>query len=86
MGSDTHNDAFLGHLLAQAENMMKREGITIDRNNDETEAAVIDYAAFLFRKRGMPEGSATGMPKYLRWELNNILFSQKGQAEDGSDT
>lgn len=69
----TANDEFLKHLLGQAKGLMKREGIT-DDNTKEYQMAVIDYAAFLFRKRANIENT---MPKHLRKELNNILFSQK---------
>ena len=36
--------------------------------------AVVQYAAYLFRKRA---GNETAMPRFLRLRLNNILFSQK---------
>lgn len=69
------NDDFLRQLLAQAKALIKREGI-IDDNSDDYSMAVIDYAAFLFRKRAQSEKT---MPKHLRYELNNILFSQKSK-------
>jgi len=52
---------------------MKREGIVNDGTNDY-DMVVVDYAAFLFRKRA---NSEMKMPRHLRYELNNILFSQK---------
>lgn len=67
------NDEYLKHLLELADGLMQREGIK-DTETIEYEAAQIQYAAYLFRKRA---GSETAMPRYLRWELNNLLFSQK---------
>ena len=69
------NDELLKQLLKQAAALMKRRGI----KNDETEdynMALIDYAAFLFRRRSSPDMK---MPEHLRLELNNILFSQKAK-------
>lgn len=67
------NDEYLRHLLELADELMQREGIR-DTKSIEYEAAQIQYAAYLFRKRA---GSETAMPRYLRYELNNLLFSQK---------
>ena len=76
------NDPFLTHLLAAGEAAMEREGIYPDGSIDY-DACVIDYAAYLFRKRGVnSSGGATGetaMPRFLRWRLNNLLMSQKIQ-------
>lgn len=69
------NDIYLKELLKQAESLMAREGIINDYTNDY-DMAVVDYAAFLFRKRANGEKQ---MPKHLRYELNNILFSQKSK-------
>lgn len=69
------NDAYLEKLLKHAESLMMREGIINDYTVDY-DMAVIDYAAFLFRKRA---NSEMHMPRHLRCELNNILFSQKSK-------
>ena len=74
------NDEFLAFLISSAESFIAREGI-VDDGGIEYDAAVIHYAAYLFRKRaasssGRADGE-TAMPRFLRWELNNLLFSQK---------
>lgn len=69
------NDEYLLHLLNAGKAAIKREGITDDGTADY-EYCVIDYAAHLFRKRA---GKDTAMPRHLRWQLNNILMSQKGR-------
>lgn len=69
------NDEYLGILLSFAEQAVRREGITLRRGDIACEMAVIHYAAYLFRRRA---GTDTAMPRFLRYELNNLLFSQKG--------
>lgn len=71
------NDSFLLSLLDAATTAIQREGITLVENDMDIDMAVIQYAAYLFRKRASNENE---MPRFLRWRLNNILFSQKGRA------
>lgn len=68
------NDEYLSLLLQQAEKAVETQGIIVKDGDTECEMAVIQYAAYLFRKRAAEE---TAMPRYLRYMLNNILFSQK---------
>ena len=72
------NDDFLKSLITTAESAIQREGITLVENDMDIDMAVVQYAAYLFRKRASSE---TAMPRFLRYRLNNILFSQNG---DGS--
>lgn len=69
------HDEYLKVLLEQGAAAIRREGITLGEDI-ESDVAVIQYAAYLFRKRASPDA---GMPRYLRWQLNNMLFSQKGR-------
>jgi hypothetical protein len=69
------NDQYLTELLNFSQNLMEREGIVYDESF-ECQMTQIHYAAYLFRRRG---GSETTMPRFLRYELNNLLFSQKGK-------
>ena len=71
--ANSSNDEYLINLLNQAKAKMKREGIITDGTYDY-DMAVIEYAAFLFRKRANLDAS---FPRSLRYDLNNILFSQK---------
>ena len=75
------NDDFLKSLITMAESAIQREGIALVKNDMDIDMAVVQYAAYLFRKRA---GNETAMPRFLRWRLNNILFSQKGKT-DGSN-
>lgn len=85
-------DEYLTFLLTAAGSAMQREGITLDDTAD-CNACQIDYAAYLFRKRAAstqsstmgtgfaPSGGETAMPRFLRYQLNNILLSQKARTE-----
>ncbi|HCD43854.1 MAG TPA: hypothetical protein DEQ64_09000 [Lachnoclostridium sp.] len=73
----TANDDYLKNLMKLAASAIKTEGITLTEGDIDSDMAVIQYAAYLFRKRA---GTDTAMPRFLRWQLNNMLFSQKGKA------
>lgn len=72
------NDEYLSALLSQAASAIQTEGIVLD-SSIECEMAVVEYSAYLFRKRASTE---TAMPRFLRWNLNNILIKQKGRRND----
>jgi hypothetical protein len=69
------HDEYLKTLLSLAKSAIEREGIILE-SNIECDMAVVYYAAYLFRKRASNE---TAMPRFLRYQLNNILLSQKGR-------
>lgn len=69
------------HLIDAAEQMIGREGIKFScPYSAEDGSLIIMYAAYLYRKRITDEG----MPRMLRWAMNNRLFAQK--AGDGDAT
>lgn len=69
------NDEYLKELLGFSRKLMEQEGI-IFTEELECQMVQVHYAAYLFRRRG---GTETSMPRFLRYELNNLLFSQKGK-------
>lgn len=71
----TANDEYLTKLLSFSKDLMTREGIILD-DSLECQMIQVHYSAYLFRRRG---GSETSMPRFLRYELNNLLLSQKGK-------
>lgn len=71
--TDAH-DEYLGQLLELGAAEIEREGIEL-LDTIEYDMAVVHYAAYLFRKRASDN---TAMPRFLRYELNNLLLSQKG--------
>lgn len=73
------NDEYLSTLLDLSAQAIQTEGIRLIENDLESDMAVIQYAAYLFRKRAAPD---TTMPRFLRWQLNNLLMSQKGAVND----
>ena len=72
-------DERLKQYLIHAEKEIIREGVTIDEETDDGEL-IIMYAAWLWRRRDGMEG----MPRMLRYALNNRVFSEK-MSEEKSD-
>lgn len=73
------NDTLLSSLLDASTEYIQKEGITLVENDIGIDMVIVQYAAYLFRKRASEE---TAMPRFLRYNLNNILFSQKGKRND----
>lgn len=73
--------------LNSAKAQIEREGITLRDTVDDAHLIVM-YAAYLIRKRAK-DTDVAGMPRMLRYALNNRLFSEKlavpesGTAEGG---
>jgi len=70
----TAYDERLEALLETARQMIAREGITLT-DSAEDQQLVVAYAAWLWRRRD----SGAGMPRMLRYLLNNRLFSEKAR-------
>lgn len=71
--TSTGYDVRLEQLLASAKAAVAREGAVLDLNDFEDCQIVIMYADWLWRRRDTQEG----MPRMLRWALNNKIFSGK---------
>lgn len=68
-------DAYDERLYAYLENaqtQIEREGITLGGEIDDDQLLIM-YAAWTWRKRD----SGEGMPRMLRYALNNKVFAQK---------
>lgn len=65
-------DERLQQYLTTAETEIGREGATDDGTVDFANI-VIMYAAWMWRRRD----TGDGMPRMLRYALNNLVFSQK---------
>ena len=73
LGISTTNkyDDRLKQYLQTAVKEIKREGATLSFSDSVEDAnLVIMYAQWLWRKRDTGEG----MPRMIRWEINNRLF------------
>lgn len=68
-------DSRLSQYLTSAKDYIEREGITLDDSVISDGNLVIMYASWLWKKRDTGEG----MPRMLRWNLNNRLFNEKVQ-------
>lgn len=73
----TAYDGRLRQYLDAARSAIETEGITIDDTLVSDGNLIVMYAAHLWRKRDTQEG----MPRMLRWMMNNRLFSEKLREE-----
>ena len=74
----TAYDARLQQYLTSAQQMIEREGVkTLDLSVLEDAQLVVMYAAWMWRRRD----SQDGMPRMLRWALNNRIMAEKMQRE-----
>ena len=72
----TAYDARLQQYLTSAQQMIEREGVkALDLSVLEDAQLVVMYAAWMWRRRD----SQDGMPRMLRWALNNRIVSEKMQ-------
>lgn len=66
-------DERLAQYIQSAKTQIEREGITLDTDQVDDCTLIIMYSAWLWRKRA----DGDGMPRMLRYALNNRLFSEK---------
>lgn len=71
--------AYLNQCISAAQSFITREGVTLGDTVEDGQLVEM-YAAYLVRKRDTGEG----MPRMLRWALNNRLFSEKAQVDDAT--
>ena len=70
----TAYDSRLQQYLTSAQQMIEREGVkALDLSVLEDAQLVVMYAAWMWRRRD----SQDGMPRMLRWALNNRIMSEK---------
>lgn len=82
---DMHNPpaarvAQLEQLREVAASRIKQRGITLDLENAGDAGLLVSYTAWLFRRRRQEAGPK--MPEYLRLDLNDRLFAEKGREKD----
>lgn len=71
--STTAYDERLIQYLENAFSSIKEEGASLDLTDTKDCQLVVMYAAWTWRKRE----SGEGMPRMLRYALNNRIFSEK---------
>lgn len=78
--TSTAYDDRLRQLLISAKSSIIKEGATsIDEFVPDDGQLIVMYAAWLWRRRD----EMNGMPRMLRWALNNRIFSEKAGAVNG---
>lgn len=75
--TDAYNTR-LEQYLSAAETEIARQGAALDDSVGDLQLMVM-YAAWMWRRRDTMEG----MPRMLRYALNNRIFSAKMGASDG---
>lgn len=71
----TAYDARLKQYIESAKKSIEREGASLSDDVEDIQMVVM-YAGWLWRKRDTGEG----MPRNLRWMLNNRIFSEKARS------
>lgn len=75
----TGYDDRLKQILNSSETAIKGEGAkTLDVTTLDDAQLVVMYSAWIWRRRDTGEG----MPRMLRWSLNNRIFSEKARGDD----
>lgn len=74
-------DDRLTAYIQSAEQAITKEGVTLDLEDIEHVQLVIMYAGWQWRKRDAGEG----MPRMVRYQLNNLIFHQHIEDKDGRD-
>lgn len=69
-------DVRLAQYLESARRAIEIEGIDLTESIADC-GLIVMYAGWMWRKRD----TEVGMPRMLRWQLNNRLFSQKLQED-----
>lgn len=72
--STTAYDDRLTQYLQSAAQEIKREGYTLTDSIEDGNLQIM-YAAWMWRRRD----TGAGMPRMLRWQLNNRLFDVGGE-------
>ena len=73
----TAYDTRLTQYINSAKEMIGTEGITLNQTDLEDAQLIVMYAGWMWRKRDTGEG----MPRMLRYALNNRLFAEKMREE-----
>lgn len=75
--TDAYDNRLTQYLNAAA-GQIAREGITLNSSKADDVLLQVMYAAWMWRRRD----SGEGMPRMLRYQMNNRLFQEKVTAND----
>ncbi len=79
LSTTLYDERLLSYLSSAAESIRQEGATTISPSSPLDAQVIVMYAAWLWRKRDSMEG----MPRMLRWQLNNRIFGEKARADDG---
>lgn len=68
---------YLNQAIRSARAFISQEGVTLTDSVEDCQLIEM-YAAYLIRKRA----NDSGMPRMLRWALNNRIFGEKARVDD----
>lgn len=71
----------LQSYLDVAAERIREKGIILDESNAEDVHLLVEYAAWLFRRRRQEASKL--MPEYLRTDIHDRLISEKGRVING---
>lgn len=71
----------LQSYLDVAAGRISKKGITLDPENPDDAHLLVEYAAWLFRRRR--QEASKMMPDYLRLDINDRLIHEKASVSDG---
>ena len=78
--NSTAYDTRLTALINASVSAVIREGVSTLSDSAEDMQMIVMYAGWLWRKRD----TGDGVPRNLRWMLNNRIMSEKASASEGS--
>ena len=79
ISTSTAYNTRLEQLLTAAQRLIIEEGAsTLDASDPLDMQLIVMYAAWLWRRRD----SMDGMPRMLRWNLNNRIMAEKAVSAD----
>ena len=71
----------LQSYLDVAAERIREKGIILDESNAEDVHLLVEYAAWLFRRRRQEASKL--MPEYLRTDIHDRLIAEKGRVSNG---
>lgn len=80
LSTTLYDERLLSYLASAAESIRQEGAASISPSSPLDAQLIVMYAAWLWRKRDSMEG----MPRMLRWQLNNRVLGEKaGGVTDG---
>lgn len=79
--TSTAYDTRFTQIINASLQSIAREGVTLTDSVEDMQLCAM-YAEWTWRKRDTGEG----MPRMLRWALNNRILSEKARVTDGNDS